>query len=152
VIDIPPGQVLPVHATMIQTYPRGAAWLQAVAGVAFIGAAVWAGQEADKIHEQLEADRAKGALEANDSRATEGRWYAIGSNAGFGVGAVLLGLATYNFIRDPLPDSSAQLEKPAEFDDPRKQKPLGQQARGPKLDVAPYFGKSSGGLIIGGKF
>ncbi|HVJ14119.1 MAG TPA: PEGA domain-containing protein [Polyangiaceae bacterium] len=151
-VDIPRGQVLPVHATMIQTYPRGGAWLQAIAGAAFIGAAVWAGTEADNIHEQLEADRAQGTLESDDSRATKGKWLAIGSNAGFGVGAILIGLATYNFIRDPLPDSSTQLEKPAEFDDPRKKQKPDQQARGPRLDVAPYFGSNSGGVVVGGKF
>jgi tetratricopeptide (TPR) repeat protein len=151
-VEIPRGQVLPVHATMIQTYPRGGAWTQAIVGVALIGAAVWAGNQADELHEQLQADRAKGALEETDSRATKGRWFAIGSNVGFGAGAILIGLATYNFIRDPLPDSSTQLEKPAEFDDPRKRKPLEQQARRPSVEVAPYFGQNAGGLVIGGKF
>jgi hypothetical protein len=77
---------------------------------------------------------------------------AIGSNIGFGLGAIALSLATYNFIRDPLPESSAQLDKPREFDDPRKQHPPKPQARDLRLDFAPYVGQNSGGVVVGGKF
>ena len=169
-VDVPRGQVLPLHVKMIPKYPRGAAWTQAVIGAAFIGAAAYFGNESNKIHDQLEADRAAGRLEEGDSRANKGRWYAVGADGGFAVGGVLGILATYNFIKDPLPESSMRAEKPIEFEDPRKRQPvarlpesspsrLAQKPRdnsGPALDppkvsvgaVAP----DAAGLFLGGKF
>ncbi|MDF3066537.1 MAG: TonB-dependent receptor [Polyangiaceae bacterium] len=170
IIDVPRGQVLPVHVKMIPKYPRGAAWTQAIIGAAFIGAAAYFGNESNKLHDQLEADRAAGRLEEGDSRATRGRWYAVGANGGFAVGGVLGVLATYNFVKDPLPESSIRTDKPVEFDDPRKARPLAlapaprgsrvaqkpPAAPGPALEppkvsvgaVAP----DAAGLFLGGKF
>jgi tetratricopeptide (TPR) repeat protein len=170
-VDVPRGQVLPVHVKMIPKYPRGAAWTQAVIGAAFIGAAAYFGNESNKLHDQLKADREAGRLEQGDSRATRGRWYAIGADGGFAVGGVLGILATYNFIKDPLPESSLRADKPVEFEDPRKSQPVALAPRsplaprlaqkspaepGPALDppklsvgaVAP----DAAGLFLGGKF
>lgn len=120
VVNVPRGQVLPIHVKMIPKYPRGAAWTQAVIGAAFIGAAAYFGNESNKIYDQLEADRRAGRLEESDSRANKGRWFAVGANGGFAVGGVLGILATYNFIKDPLPESSMKTDKLVEFDDPRR--------------------------------
>jgi len=169
-VDVPRGQVLPVHAKMIPKYPRGAAWTQAVIGAAFIGAAAYFGNESNKLHDQLKADRAAGRLEEGDSRATRGRWYAVGADGGFVVGGVLGALATYNFIKDPLPESSIRTDKPVEFDDPRKGQPVALAPRqlGPRLvrdvprDPGPALpppkvsvgavAPDAPGLMIGGKF
>ena len=121
VIDVPRGQVLPVHVKMIPKQPRGTAWTQAVIGAVVIGAAAYFGNESNKIYDQLEADRSAGRLEANDSRATKGQVFAISADAGFAVGGVLGIIATYNFIKDPLPESSMRSDKAVEFEDPRRQ-------------------------------
>jgi tetratricopeptide (TPR) repeat protein len=171
IIDVPRGQVLPVHVKMIPKYPRGAAWTQAIIGAAFIGAAAYFGNESNKLHDQLEADRAAGRLEEGDSRATRGRWYAVGANGGFAVGGVLGVLATYNFIKDPLPESSIRTDKPVEFDDPRKARPVALLPSSPlrsrlaqKPGVAPgsaleppqvsvgAVAPDAAGLFLGGKF
>jgi tetratricopeptide (TPR) repeat protein len=173
VVNVPRGQVLPVHVKMIPKYPRGAAWTQAVIGAAFIGAAAYFGNESNKIYDQLQADRQAGRLEEGDSRATKGRWYAIGADGGFVVGGVLGVLATYNFIKDPLPESSIRSDKPVEFEDPRKSQPVEKEARlrsaprpaiaerpllepgpalpAPKVSVG-AIGPDAPGLFIGGKF
>lgn len=171
VIDVPRGQVLPVHAKLIPKYPRGAAWTQAVIGAAFIGAAAYFGNESNKLYDQLEADRQAGRLEQGDSRATKGRWFAVGADGGFAVGGVLGILATYNFIKDPLPESSIRTDKPVEFEDPRKNQPVAVRSLGaprqrlvrvdasepgpalppPKLSVG-AVGPDAAGLFIGGKF
>jgi len=130
-IDIPRGQVLPLHVTMIQKYPRTGAWVQAIVGGALIGGATVAGIYSNKAYESLEKDRQAGTLTDEDSRAVAGRWLAVGSNVGFVGGTVLIGLATYNFIKDPLPESSSQIEKAVEFDDPMKARPTARLA--PKL-------------------
>jgi len=171
IVNVPRGQVLPVHVKMIPKYPRGAAWTQAVIGAAVIGAAAYVGNESNKLYDQLEADGKTGRLEAGDSRATKGRWFAVGADAGFAVGGVLGILATYNFIKDPLPESSIRTDKPVEFDDPRKAQPVAslplrapaqrlvrEKLRAPGLAVAPpklsvgAVGPDAPGLFIGGKF
>lgn len=123
VVAVPWGQVQPVHAKMIPKYPRGAAWTQAIIGAGFIGAGVFFGLESENIKKQLDADQAAGILDPGDPRINQGRWYAIGADAGFAVGGVLAVLSTYNFIRDPLPESSRTLDKPVEFEDVLKQRP-----------------------------
>ncbi len=170
-VNVPRGQVLPVHVKMIPKYPRGAAWTQAVIGAAFIGAAAYFGNESNKLHDQLKADGKDGRLEEGDSRVTQGRWYAVGANGGFAVGGVLGVLATYNFIKDPLPESSIRIDKPVEFDDPRKRQPVaalppsapsqrlvdkqpnepGPSLEPPKFSVG-AVGRDAPGLFIGGKF
>ena len=131
-IEVPPGQVLPVHATMIQKYPRGGAWMEAVCGVVLIGGGVVAGTLSNHIHDEMQADREAGTLEATDSRKTAGTWLAVGADVAFAGGAVLLGLATYNFVKDPLPPSSTQIDKPSEFDDPGKARPTARAPLRPR--------------------
>jgi tetratricopeptide (TPR) repeat protein len=171
VVNVPRGQVLPVHVKMIPKYPRGAAWTQAVIGAAFIGAAAYFGNESNKVYDQLDADRKSGRLEESDSRANKGRWFAIGADGGFAVGGVLGILATYNFIKDPLPESSIKVDKPVEFEDPRKGQPVAllprrglhdalaeQQSPQPGHAIPPpkfsvgAVAPDAAGLLIGGKF
>ena len=163
IINVPRGQVLPVHVKMIPRHPRGAAWTQAVIGAACIGAAAYFGNESNRIYDQLKADRDEGRLEENDSRATKGQVYAVG--------AVLGVLATYNFIKDPLPESSIRADKPVEFEDPRKAQPTasllperrreqlaqkrpaepGPVRQPPRVSVGAVT-RDAPGLFIGGKF
>ncbi len=165
-ITVPRGQIMPLHANMIPKYPRGTAWTQAVIGAAFVGAAIYFGTESNRIHDQLQADRAAGVLEEDDSRITKGRWYSIGADAGFAIGGVLGIVATYNFIKDPLPESSTTAGKPKEFDDPKSGRPTALRwhagptrrrlvRRAPPqrpLHVAPALGANGGVLGFGGTF
>ncbi len=122
-VDVPRGQVLPVHVKMIPKYPRGAAWTQALIGAAVIGGATFAGLESNRIHDELERDRASFVLDPEDSRVTRGKWFAIGADVGFVIGGALGIVATHGFIKDPYPESSVRLGALAEFDDPRKRRP-----------------------------
>jgi hypothetical protein len=149
IIEVPAGQVLPVHATMIQKYPRGGAWMEAVIGVALIGGGAVAGTISNQLHDDLVADRQGGTLEESDSRKTTGTWLAVGANVGFAGGAVLLGLATYNFIKDPLPPSSTQLDKPLEFDDPKQERPTALAPRKPAATPVRRAERSKPSLHVG---
>jgi tetratricopeptide (TPR) repeat protein len=166
-VEVPRGQVLPVRANMIPKYPRGAAWTQAAVGAVFIGAAIYFGAESNRLHDELEADRKSGVLEQEDSRVVQGRWYSVGANAGFVIGGALAGLAIYNFIKDPLPESSSKANKPVEFDDPNKAPPTAPAtppldpsrrtqrlpARiGPQVSVVPAIAPTSGGIGVQGTF
>ena len=164
-IVVPRGQILPLHVKMIPKYPRGPAWTQAVIGAAFLGGAIFAGVESNKLHDQLQADRESGSLESSDSRATKGRWFAIGADAGFAVAGIMGGLATYNFIKDPLPESSVKPGKLLEFDDPLKARPVARlmprqhpsfnvaaAAPAPAFQLIPRASSTGGGLFLGGSF
>ncbi len=164
-IVVPRGQILPLHVTMIPKYPRGPAWTQAVIGAAFLGGAIFAGVESNKLHDQLQADRDSGALEGSDSRATEGRWFAIGADAGFAMAGIMGALSSYNFIKDPLPESSVKPGKLLEFDDPLKARPVARLERrarptfdfaareqAPRLSFTPSASSTGGGLFLGGRF
>jgi len=164
-IVVPRGQILPLHAKMIPKYPRGPAWTQAIIGAAFLGGAIYAGTESNRLYDQLQKDRENGSLESGDDRATRGKWFAVGADAGFAIAGVLGGLATYNFIKDPLPDSSVTQGKVLEFDDPLKARPVARlepsqrplrsvevAERAPRFQFTPNASSTGGGLFFGGKF
>lgn len=163
-VQVPRGQVLPLHVKMMPKYPRGAAWTEAVIGAAFIGGGVYLGLESNRIHDELAADRRAGVLEQEDSRIDKGRWFSIGANAGFAIGGVLGALATYGFIRDPLPDSSMKQGTPVEFDDPLKKRPTALKGPNGRARVATgaqhdderglqlQIGTGPSGIAVGGQF
>jgi hypothetical protein len=113
-VEVPRGQVQPVHAELIPRPSRGAAWTQAIVGAVFLGAGTYLGLQSNSLHDELEDDRLAGTLERDDERINRGRLFAIGADVGFVVGGVLAGLATYNFIKDPLPESGVKLDAPLE--------------------------------------
>lgn len=119
VFEVPRGQVLPLRAHMIPKYPRGTAWTQAAIATAFLGTGTYLGLQSNRLHDELDADRAAGYLDPSDPRISRGRWFSIGANAGFVIGGVLAVLSTYNFLKDPYPDSALQKGKRREFEDKR---------------------------------
>lgn len=118
--DVPAGQVLPLRAQMIPTYPRGAAWAQAIIGAGLVGASTFFGLESNRLHDELEDERRAGNLDPSDERITRGYWYAIGADAGFALGGIFGALATYNFVKDPYPESSLRKGARREFEDEKK--------------------------------
>lgn len=117
--EVPRGQVLPVRAHLIPQYPRGAAWTQAAVAAALLGTGTFLGIQSNQLHDELRADRDAGHLDPTDPRIDRGRWFSIGANAGFAIGGVFALLSTYNFVKDPYPDSTLQRGKRREFEDRR---------------------------------
>lgn len=122
-VDIPRGQILPLRAHMIESYPRGTAWAQAIIAAGLIGASTYFALESDRIEDNLRAERAAGNLSAADSRIDQGYWYSIGADAGFVLGGLFTGLSVFNFVRDPHPDSSVRKGKRLEFENEREKLP-----------------------------
>lgn len=114
-VTIPKGQLLPMRARMVERFPRGAAWTQAVLAAGFVGAGVYFGVESNRLNRELSADREAGYLHSGDPRIRRGFWYSIGADSGFAVGGILGLLSTYNFLRDPYPDPTLQLGKERNF-------------------------------------
>ena len=84
---------------------------------------MYLGLESEDLKEALEKDGANGILTADDDRVLKGQLFAAGADAGFVLGGVLAVLSTYNFIRDPLPESSHKADKSVEFEDPLNRRP-----------------------------
>jgi hypothetical protein len=114
-VTVPRGQILPMRARMVEKYPRGAAWTQAVLAAGFLGAGIYFGVESNRLDKELEAERAAGYLYEQDPRIKQGFWYSIGADTGFVLSGLFAALATYNFVRDPYPDPQLQLGKKREF-------------------------------------
>lgn len=114
-IQVPRGQILPMRAELIATYPRGAAWAQAIVAAGLIGASTYFAVESNRLESELTAERARGTLTNSDARIDQGFWYSVGANGGFALGGVFGVLSIYNFVRDPNPDSSLRRGKRLEF-------------------------------------
>lgn len=104
-VDVPRGRVAPVHVRLIQKYPRGAAWTQAIIGGVVFGTGIYFGVASNQLHSDLDADRQRGVLEQNDGRITRGKVYSVVADVCFGAGGLLGLLATHSFLKDPTPDS-----------------------------------------------
>jgi hypothetical protein len=135
-ITVPQGQVIPVHVTMIPKFPRGTAWTQAILAGVCLGGGIYFGLESERLKEEVDRDRQRGVLDADDGRLSTGYWFAIGADVGFGAGAVLGALSTWNFVRDPLPESSHKESALLEFDDPLAQPPATPKKLAPAASAA----------------
>lgn len=164
-VEVPRGQVLPLRVRLIPKYPRGAAWTQAIISAGLVGTGIVLGLESESIRDDLSEQRRLGTLEAGDSRISKGRWFAISADAAFVAGGLLAGLATWNFLKDPLPESSSKLDVPVEFDDPLSKRPTGGSlSRGParpngvpsstppRFRVSAGFDQDVAGVLVGGSF
>lgn len=147
-IDVPLGQSREVHVVFVNRYGRGAAWAAAIGSVAFLGGGYFLGKKSDQIHDDMKADRVAGRMTIDDERAGKGRAYALGANGAFALGGVLALLATWEFIRDPLPPSGAQLEEPRDFGERRR----GAARARPSVAFAPLVLDGQRGVAIGGSF
>jgi len=129
-VDIPRGQALPVAAHLVVLPPRGAAYTQAILGGVLLGGGIYLGLESNRLHDELLRDRHQGTLTNDDPRALRGKVYAIGADISLLGSLALGGLATYNFLSDPLPPSRLVVGKPVEFTTPNKPmllKPEGEE-------------------------
>jgi len=101
---------------MVVTPPRGAAWTQAIISGVLLGGGIYLGLESNRLYDELKTDRNAAILVRDDSRGTRGKVYSIGADIAFLGSGVLGGLATYNFLKDPLPPSRFDIGKLREFD------------------------------------
>jgi hypothetical protein len=132
-ILIPKGQAIPVYAHLVVLPPRGAAWTQAIISGVLLGGGIYMGLESNRHYDELSRERRHGTLSNDDPRALRGKIYAIGADVSFVGSAILGGLATYNFIRDPLPPSRLITGQPVEFDAPNV--PIKRTGQAPPIAV-----------------
>lgn len=119
-IEIPRGQILPIRAHLVVLPPRGAAYTQAIIGGVLLGGGIYFGLESNRLYDELKTDHNRGSLASDDSRELRGKIYSISADVAFLGAAALSGIATYNFLRDPLPPSRLVTYRPVEFDSPNR--------------------------------
>jgi hypothetical protein len=114
-VTIVQGQIIPIQVRLRPAMNRGGAWATATIGVLSIGGGVALALLANDLETDLRAARNAGTLASDDSRLLRGRLYRIGADAAFGLGALLGLLSIYYFVRDPLPDSEANVFEPRDW-------------------------------------
>ena len=114
-LTIRQGQVTPVRVTLRPAVSRSGAWVTATIGALFIGAGIVVGVLSHNIATDLVDARDAGRLATNDPRIFEGQVLAIAADVALGLGTILGALATYYFLRDPLPDSEAAVLEPRDW-------------------------------------
>jgi hypothetical protein len=92
--------------------PRTKAWTAAVIAAVLVGGGTYAGLQANKIEKDLkrESNDASSFLDTNDPRVKRGRYWAIGADAAWGLGAVLGITSIIGFLSSG-PDSTAEVDQ-----------------------------------------
>lgn len=114
-VTIVQGQIIPIQVRLRPAMNRGGAWATATMGVLMIGGGVALGLMSNHLETDLRAARNAGTLTEDDPRLLRGRIYRIGADAAFGIGGLLGLLSIYYFLRDPLPDSEANVFEPRDW-------------------------------------
>jgi hypothetical protein len=114
-ITVERGQATPVRVKLRPRVGRAGAWVTAGVGVAVLAGSITAGVLGKNLQNDLDSDIKNQTLLSNDARIQRGRIMYIASDVGYGLTLVLAGLATYYFLRDPLPDSEGRVLKPRDW-------------------------------------
>jgi hypothetical protein len=138
-IEVPRGQEVGVHATLIDLYPRGKA-----IGFGVLSAGAIAGGIVTLPESKVVVD--KSDPNVDPKRVDMFRYLSTGLFIGAGV---FTAASVFFSVYDPDPDSLVKLDKPADLkDDDEKKAAIAPRVR----NVAPMIGQNGGGLTIGGTF
>lgn len=114
-VAIARGRVTPVRVSLRPAVSRAGAWATAGVAAGVLTASIAVATAGKRTLDEVEDDRAAHTLESDDPRADRAKWMYVAADVGFCVTAVLGGLATYYFLRDPLPDSDARALEPRDW-------------------------------------
>jgi hypothetical protein len=109
------GQATPVRVKLRPAVSRAGGWVTAGAAAAVLGGSIAVGLIGKGLHDELDRDLRAGLLVSDDDRAQRGKYMYWGADAGFVVTLGLAGLATWYFVRDPLPDSEGRTLVPRDW-------------------------------------
>jgi hypothetical protein len=114
-VSVENGQVTPVRVRLRPAVSHAGAWATASVSAALLGAGITTSVMGHKLEDDLKKDRDAGLLTNDDSRVTKGKILYITADVSYLLAAGLAGLATYYFLRDPLPDSEGRVLKPRDW-------------------------------------
>lgn len=104
-IDVERGQLTPIRVRLRPEVGRGGAWVAASVAALTLGGSIACVILGEDLRSTLIRARDTGRLASNDERIDYGLYYALGADIGFGITAILSGVALYYFLYDPLPPS-----------------------------------------------
>jgi hypothetical protein len=114
-IKVERGQATPVRVRLRPRVGRAGAWVTAGVGVAVLGGAIATGILGKNMKDGLDDDVKGQTLRDDDKRIQTGKILYIASDVGYGLTVALAALATYYFLRDPLPDSEGRVLEPRDW-------------------------------------
>jgi hypothetical protein len=114
-VKVEPGQATPVRVRLRPRVSRAGAWVTAGVGLAVLGGAIATGLVGKNMQDGLDSDLKRQTLREDDSRIQTGKILYIASDVGYGLTVALAALATYYFLRDPLPDSEGRVLEPRDW-------------------------------------
>jgi hypothetical protein len=114
-VSLERGQATPVRVKLRPAVSRAGGWVTAGAAAAVLGGSVAVGLIGKGLHDDLDRDLRAGVLVSDDDRVQRGKYMYWGADAGFVVTLGLAGLATWYFVRDPLPDSEGRTLVPRDW-------------------------------------
>jgi hypothetical protein len=114
-VNVRNGQLTPIQVQLRPSVDRGGAWLTTTLGALVLGGGIVAGVFANNLERDLNLENGAGTLADNDPRVTQGTVLSIVADAAFAASAVLGAIAIYEFLKDPLDDSSARVREPRDW-------------------------------------
>lgn len=109
------GQVTPVRVRLRPAASRAGAWVTAGVAAALLGSGIVCSVFGKRLEDDLKAARDAGVLASDDERALRGKVLYIAADVSYALTIGLAGLATYYFLRDPLPDSEGRALEPRDW-------------------------------------
>jgi hypothetical protein len=109
------GQATPVRVKLRPRVGRAGAWVTAGAAAAVLGGSIACSVIGNNLEADLKRDRDRATLVSDDSRVREGKALYLAADVGYGLTAAIAALATYYFLRDPLPDSEGRALAPRDW-------------------------------------
>jgi tetratricopeptide (TPR) repeat protein len=108
-LEVQPKTETIVRVDMAKKPGRGDAVWAYIFSAVFIGGGVYAGLQANSIHDELNEEIAAGnpPPDSNDPRYFRGKLFAIGADVGYALGGIALLTAVYYTVRDKGPPSTA---------------------------------------------
>jgi hypothetical protein len=114
-VKVERGQATPVRVRLRPKVGRAGAWVTAGVSLAFLSAAITTGVIGHRLEDQLAKDQRAGILANDDPRLLRGKLLYISSDIGYGLAGAFAALATWYFLRDPLPDSEGRVLEPRDW-------------------------------------
>jgi hypothetical protein len=114
-VSVARGQLTPVRVRLLPAVGRAGAWVTAGAAAGFLGVGIATGLVGSRLQDDLEKAQSAGVLANDDERMKRGKFLYIASDVSYALSVSFALLATYYFIRDPLPDSEGRVLEPRDW-------------------------------------
>jgi hypothetical protein len=114
-VTVQNGQVTPVRVRLRPQVSHAGAWATAGVSLGLLAAGITTSVVGSHIEDSMKKASSHGTLTNHDDRATRGKIMYIAADCSYALSIAMAGLATYYFLRDPLPDSEGKVLEPRDW-------------------------------------